>query len=170
MRTELTTQEPSQSGNFSNTYIVRQEEMKKEKKMKKLLLLVLALMLSACTTIARAGEPKSEVEQARDIWQAANISHYRINLFVSCFCAFNDEMPLIVEVKDGEVVSLESATGKELNPTNLQYYERYLTIDKLFAEIEKGFKTEGSEEAQQIRLRSSMTRPMVSPQRSILIS
>ena len=118
----------------------------KEREMKKLLIIVLAIVLSACTTIANAGEPKSEVQQARDKWQAANISHYRIHLFVSCFCAFNDEMPLIVEVKDGEVVSLESATGKDLNPTNLQYYERYLTIDKLFAEIEKGFKAEGSEE------------------------
>jgi hypothetical protein len=114
--------------------------------MKKLLLLVLTIVLSACTTLASAGEPKSEVEQARDKWQAAGISHYQINVSVSCFCAFNDEMPLIVEVKDGEVISLKSATGKELNPTNLQYYERYLTIDKLFKEIENGFKTEGSDQ------------------------
>jgi uncharacterized protein DUF6174 len=115
--------------------------------MRKLLLLVLTLVLSACTTLARAGEPKSEVEQARDKWQAADISHYQVNVDVSCFCAFRDEMPLIVEVKDGEVISLKSATGKELNSTNLQYYERYLTIDKLFSEIEKGFKSEGSEDA-----------------------
>lgn len=113
--------------------------------MKKLLIFVLAIVLSACTTIANAGQPKSDVEKARDKWQAANISHYRMNLFVSCFCVFNEEMPLVVEVRDGEVVSLESESGKELNPTNLQYYERYLTIEKLFAEIEKGFKTEGSD-------------------------
>jgi len=120
--------------------------MKRREKMKKLLLLVLTLVLGACATIANAGEPKSEVEQARDKWQAANISHYQINVDVSCFCAFHDEMPLIVEVKDGEVISLKSATGKELNPVNLQYYERYLTIDKLFNEIEKGFQTEGSDQ------------------------
>src|SRR5215208_4896792 len=112
--------------------------MEKERTMKKLLLLVLAIVLSACTTIANAGQPKSEVEQARDKWEAANISHYRVNVDVSCFCAFHDEMPLIVEVKDGEVVALKSATGKELNPTNLQYYERYSTIDKLLKEIENG--------------------------------
>ena len=112
--------------------------------MKKLLLLVLTIVLSTCATIANAGETKSELEQARDKWEAAGISHYQINVFVSCFCAFNDEMPLVVEVKDGEVLSLESATGKDLNPTNLQYYERYLTIDKLFSEIGNGFKSEGS--------------------------
>lgn len=110
--------------------------------MKKIILLVLAVALSACTTFANAGKPKSEVEQARDKWQAANISHYRFNLFIGCFCAFRDEMPLTVEVKDGKVVSLKSESVGEINPTNLQYYERYLTIDKLFGEIEKGFKTE----------------------------
>jgi hypothetical protein len=114
--------------------------------MKKFLLLVLTLVLSACTAIASAQEPKSEVQLAREKWQAANISHYQINVDVSCFCAFRDEMPLIVEVKDGEVVSLKSGTGKELNSTNLQYYERYLTIEKLFDEIEKGFKAEGSDQ------------------------
>ena len=113
--------------------------------MKKLLLLVLAIVLSACSTIANAGQPKSEVEQARDKWQAANISHYRFNLFIGCFCAFRDEMPLIVEVKDGKVVSLQSESVGEINPANLQYYERYLTIDKLFNEIEKGFKSEDAE-------------------------
>jgi hypothetical protein len=115
--------------------------------MRKLLLLALTIVLSACTAIANAGGPKSEAEQARDKWQAANISHYQVNVDVSCFCAFRDEMPLIVEVKDGEVVSLKSATGKELNPSNLQYYERYLTIDKLLNEIEKGFKAADSENA-----------------------
>lgn len=113
--------------------------------MKRLLLLVLAIVLSACTTIANAGQPRSEVEQAHEKWQAANVSHYRFNLFISCFCAFRDEMPLIVEVKDGQVVSLQSESVNEINPTNLQYYERYLTIDKLFDEIEKDFRAEGSE-------------------------
>lgn len=113
--------------------------------MKKLLLLVFAIVLSACATVTNAGQPKSEVELAREKWQDASISHYRMNLFISCFCAFNDEMPLILEVKDGEVVSMESGSGKELNPINLQYYERYLTIDKLFNEIEKGFQGEGTD-------------------------
>ena len=112
--------------------------------MKKLLLFVLAVVLSACTSIANAGQPKSEVQEARDKWQAAHASHYRYTLFIGCFCAFRDEMPLVVEVKDGEVVSLESQTGKELNPANMEFYERYLTIDRIFDGIESGFKIEGN--------------------------
>ena len=114
--------------------------------MKKLLLLVLAIVLSACTTIANAGQPKSEVEQARDKWQAANISHYRFNLFISCFCVFTENMPLIIEVKDGQVVSMEYKTGNEIDPQLLELFERYVTIDKLFDGIEKGFAIEGTDQ------------------------
>ena len=112
--------------------------------MKKLLLLVLAIVLSACAGVANAGEPKSEVEQAREKWQAANISHYRFNVHISCFCVFVENMPLVVEVKDGEVVSLEFATGNEIDPQLLPLFERYVTIDRLFDGLESGFDFEGS--------------------------
>ncbi len=65
--------------------------------MKKLVLLILAIMLSACSAM----QSKSEVDRARDKWQAANISHYRFNLFIGCFCVYTQDMPLIIEVKDG---------------------------------------------------------------------
>lgn len=114
--------------------------------MKKLLLFVLAIVLSACTTIANAGEPKSEVEQARDKWQAANISHYRFELFISCFCVFNEDMPLLIEVKDGAIVSMEFKSGKEIDPQLLELFQRYDTIDKLFDGIESGFDFEGDDQ------------------------
>jgi hypothetical protein len=114
--------------------------------MKKLLLLILTIVLSACSTIANASEPKSAVEQARDKWQSANISHYRFNLFISCFCVFNEDMPLIIEVKDGEVVSMEFQSGKEIDPALLELFQRYETIDKLFAGIENSFQVEGTDQ------------------------
>lgn len=114
--------------------------------MKKLLLFVLAIVLSACTTIANAGEPKSEVEQARDKWQAASISHYRFELFISCFCVFNEDMPLLIEVKDGAIVSMEFKSGKEIDPQLLELFQRYDTIDKLFDGIESGFDFEGDDQ------------------------
>ena len=110
--------------------------------MKKLLLFILMLVLAACSAV----QPKSEVEQARDKWQAANISHYRFNLFISCFCVFNEDMPLIIEVKDGAVVSMELTSGKEIDPQLLELFQRYETIDKLFDGIEKSFELEGSEQ------------------------
>jgi hypothetical protein len=114
--------------------------------MKKLLLVVLAIVLSACSSIANAGQPKSEVEKARDKWQAANASHYQFELFISCFCVFNEDMPLLIEVKDGAVVSMEFKSGKEIDPQLLELFQRYDTIDKLFDGIESGFDFEGDDQ------------------------
>jgi len=102
-----------------------------EKLMKKLVLLILAIMLSACSAM----QPKSDFD--RDQWQAANISHYRFNLFIGCFCAYTQDMPLIIEVKDGEVVSMKYQSGKEIESGNLDYFQRFATIDKLFDELKK---------------------------------
>jgi predicted small secreted protein len=121
--------------------------MKKERNVKKLLLLVLAIVLSACTTIANAGQPKSEVEQARDKWQAANISHYRFNLRLGCFCAFSQDMPLVIEVKDGQVISMKYQSGKEVEPGNLEYFQRFATMDQLFDEIANDFQIQGNVDA-----------------------
>ena len=88
--------------------------------MKKLLLLVLAVVLSGCATIANAGEPKSEVQQAREKWQNANISHYQFKLFLGCFCVFSQDMPLNIEVKDGQVVSMQFQSGKEIDPSLME--------------------------------------------------
>jgi hypothetical protein len=112
--------------------------------MKKLLLLVLAIVLSACTAIANASEPKSEVQQAREKWEAAKISHYRFNLGIGCFCVFSQDMPLVVEVKDGQVVSMQYQSGKQVDTNLVDYFNRFTTIDKIFDEIENGFKVEAN--------------------------
>ena len=108
--------------------------------MKKLLLLVLVILLSGCATIANAGVPKSEVEQAREKWQNANITHYRFKLFLGCFCVFSQDMPLNIEVKDGQVVSMKYQSGKEVDANLVEYFQRFATIDKLLDEIENGFE------------------------------
>lgn len=110
--------------------------------MRKLLFIVLSIMLAACSATA----PKSEVERAREKWENANISHYRFNLFLGCFCAFTQDMPLIVEVKDGQVVSMQYQSGKDIEAGNLEYFQRFTTFDKLFTEIENGFQSKGSED------------------------
>jgi uncharacterized protein DUF6174 len=110
--------------------------------MKKLLFIVLALMLSACSAIA----PKSDVDRAREKWQDAKISHYRFDLFIGCFCVYTQDMPLLVEVKDAQVVSMQYQSGKEIEAGNLEYFQRFATFDKLFEEIENGFASKGSED------------------------
>jgi hypothetical protein len=101
--------------------------------MKKIVLLFLALILAAYTSGG-----STELDQNRKKWQDANISHYRFELNVGCFCAFRSQMPATVEVKDGEVVSIIGADGNPISisdPLN-EYVLRYATIDRLFSELE----------------------------------
>ena len=106
--------------------------------MKKLLVLFMALVLAACTAVGSAMGSQSEIEQNKEAWRDANISHYRYELFISCFCAFNEDMPLLIEVQDGKVVSMEFQSGKEIDPSLNELFDKYATIDRIFAEVEAG--------------------------------
>jgi hypothetical protein len=46
-------------------------------------------------------------------------------------------MPLVIEVQDGQVVSMEYKSGKEIDPADMELFQRFDTIDKIFAELEK---------------------------------
>ena len=99
--------------------------------MRKLILIVMVLALAACS----AGG-QTEIERNQEKWQDAGISHYRYNLFVGCFCVFSQDMPLVIEVQDGEVVSMEYQSGNEIEVTNRELFEKYATIDRIFTELE----------------------------------
>ena len=103
--------------------------------MRKILFILLAVLLTGCASLVgqAQGSPNSPAEQ----WQDANISHYRYELSISCFCIFTQDMPLVIEVKDGEVVSMEYKSGKEIDPSLLENFQRYDTIDKILAILEK---------------------------------
>ena len=105
--------------------------------MKKLLFIftLIALVLTACAAGVASGS-QTEIGKNREKWQNADISHYRYNLFISCFCVFNEDMPLIIEVQDGEVVSMEFQSGKEIDPSLHETFDKYATIDRFFTELE----------------------------------
>jgi len=100
--------------------------------MKKLILISLVFILAACS----AGG--SELSRNKQTWEDANISHYRFELDLSCFCAFRSLMPLTVEVQEGEVVAVIDATGIAVSADdpNYQYFVELATIDRLFTELE----------------------------------
>jgi hypothetical protein len=100
-----------------------------------MLLLVLVLVLAACSAA-----PKSELARNHEKWNAANVTGYRMNLFIGCFCGFTDKMPLTVEVRKGEVVSMTYADGTPVSASdmNREFFDRFATIDRLFADIETG--------------------------------
>ena len=109
--------------------------------MKKTILLLLVFILAACSVGG------SEVSRNQKKWNDANITHYRFELNISCFCAFRNEMPLSVEVLNGEVVSMTGADGNIIDATNANYayYASYATIDRLFSELEADLGGEADE-------------------------
>ena len=100
--------------------------------MKRMVLLLLAVILAACSALGQG----DDFSRNQKKWQDAGITHYRFNLFVGCFCAFTENMPLVIEVKDGEIVSMEYQTGNPLDDGSREYFSSFATIDRLFAELE----------------------------------
>jgi len=100
--------------------------------MKKIILITLIVMLAACS----AGG--SELSRNQQKWQDANITHYRFELSIGCFCVFRDQMPLTIEVRDGQIVHMAAVDGTLVLDTdqNYEFYAPHATIDLLFAEIE----------------------------------
>ena len=101
--------------------------------MKKITLLLLTLILAACT--AGGG---TELERNQEKWQDANITHYRFELNIGCFCPFRSQMPLTVEVQDGEVVSMTDVNGEAITTTDPmnEFIQKYATIDRIFSELD----------------------------------
>jgi hypothetical protein len=100
--------------------------------MKKILFLILAVALSACSALGQ-----SEGESNQQKWQDANISHYRFQLNVGCFCTYRAQMPVTVEVQDGKVVSMTTVDGQAVAETDplTEFVLKYATIDGIFAEL-----------------------------------
>src|SRR5688500_9472481 len=113
-------------------------------KMKKLILLIAALALAACASL-NASADQSELSLNQQKWQDANISHYRYNLAISCFCVFTQDMPLIIEVQDGEVVSMEYSIGNAIDSSSLEYFQSFSTIDRIFEQPHKDSDGEADE-------------------------
>src|SRR5512145_322202 len=104
--------------------------------MKKIILVTLIFILAACS----AGG--SELSRNQQKWQDANITHYRFELSIGCFCVFRDQMPLTVEVRDGQIVHMAAVDGTLVLDTdqNYEFYAPHATIDLLFAEIDAAVK------------------------------
>jgi hypothetical protein len=87
---------------------------------------VLLLFLTACAdkTVLRENQQK---------WASQNITHYQFDLTIGCNCPWRSLMPLKIEVKDGQIVSM---TDKDGQPTPANYantFNKAASIENLFA-------------------------------------
>lgn len=102
--------------------------------MKKIALLLFIVVLVACSGLGQG----DELSQNRQKWQDANITHYRFQLTVGCFCPFGDQNPFTVEVQNGEIISMVNTNGENISdadPMN-EFIIKYATIDRLFSELD----------------------------------
>jgi hypothetical protein len=110
--------------------------------MKKLILLTLIVILTACS----AGTP-TDFEKNRQTWQDSGITHYRYSLNIGCFCAFRNQMPITVEVQNGEIISMTYPDGTLVAETdpNYEIFSKHATIDRIFSELEAGLAGDAEE-------------------------
>lgn len=101
--------------------------------MKKLFLLALTILLIACATPVH-----NDFEGQRKKWREADITHYRFELNLICFCPFRHRMPLQIEVLNGQAVMMKDNAGHPITAADRDYrhFSRYATFDHLFAELQ----------------------------------
>lgn len=110
--------------------------------MKKIILITLAFILAACSSSStpKTGldrEPqkwtyaqKAELRRNQRKWEDANISHYRYNFSRVCFFCSNDGNGYIIEIQDGDIISVTYTDGSAITGQNW-----YLTIDEVFSAL-----------------------------------
>ncbi len=78
---------------------------------------------------------KVVLDTQQEKWNTQNIAHYRYSVEFVCLCPGVD-WPLVVEIKDGQVISATDATGAQLAPDLVEWYSEYLGVDRLFESLQ----------------------------------
>jgi hypothetical protein len=87
--------------------------------------------LSACGS----GAEGVRLADARNTWTEAGINSYRYTLTIGCFCPPGLRGPVEIEVIDGRTIDVRFSAGAA--DVNREYFDRYDTIEDLFAVIEE---------------------------------
>ena len=110
-------------------------------KMLILIAVVVALAVIAAAYAVTAGSPAHylqlrELDQQNARWQSQGLTNYQMKLGIGCFCPFFDRMPLTVEIRAGQVLSVTDSQGQPVSaddPIRSSGNEQLLTIDGVFA-------------------------------------
>ena len=96
------------------------------KKIGLIFLIMLVAGLAACSSPERQAYEKNHA-----LWESQGVRHYRIHYEIGCNCPWRALMPLAVEVKDGEIVSMVANNGGDIS-NYLDTFRKHATIESLF--------------------------------------
>ena len=119
------------------------DEKPKPRRIPKLLIGCLMLCLLSCVGIAiflavqllRFEPQRQAYKHNLSLWKSQAIRHYRFNLEVGCNCPWSRLMPLDIEVRDGEIVSMVASNDGDVTPY-LESFRFHGTIDSLFNTVD----------------------------------
>lgn len=89
------------------------------------------------------GKVARELRRNQRRWYADNLKNYRYTLQISCFCTSETREPVEIEVRNGKLKSISRPKGGA--PVDLNTFERYSTIPKLFNVIQKAIAAQADE-------------------------
>jgi len=116
--------------------------------LKRSTIIFVLFVLTACsgtpTATPTPAPTASPLTENRQKWEAQNVSHYRYQISLICFCAFSDKMPLTIEVKDGQTVSILDNQGQQVTES-LELFERYDSIEDIFSTVEAALNGEADQ-------------------------
>jgi hypothetical protein len=93
--------------------------------LKRLAVALVIISLVACTA-------RSTFQENRQKWASQAVTHYRFQLSMVCLCPWNDILPVTVEVKDGQVVSMVDKDGQPIPSNFANSFNQVATVDKMF--------------------------------------
>ncbi|MBD2344190.1 DUF6174 domain-containing protein [Anabaena subtropica] len=112
----------------------------------------LGFLLSLSITIPVMSQSTMQIEESnlrqnlnlrrlifnRQLWDSKNISNYRYRLSNSCFCLPEARGPVVIEVRNGQTISITSVNPDQV--INPQFFQQYSTVPKLFNVIQDAIK------------------------------
>ena len=104
--------------------------------------LFISVTLSACTT--SPDDPGDDLLANRRQWQSQRLTNYQVQFRMSCFCVPDATAPVILQVRNGAIVSVTRVADGAAVPST-KWEGIYYTVDQMFALIADA-QAKGAEE------------------------
>ena len=96
--------------------------------------LLLGALASGCQTHAATCNDDPSIATAESAWKARHLSDYRFVWQQQCFCLVDAVQPMVVTVRQGQIVSATDANGVAISD---EIRANVLTIDALYQRVDE---------------------------------